>query len=88
MDSRTRKNWHYNGVVIIVITLALPSEGYVEVAVHIMACMGQKYNFKLVYDPTHPDIVQSSVSNVMMQSFPEIPKRPLQQMLQNSVGWR
>ena len=38
----------------------LPREGYLEAAIHVMAHVGQKYNFRLVYDPMYPEIDHSS----------------------------
>ena len=39
--------------------IALPTEGHLEAAVHVMAHFGQKNNFKLVYDSTYPEIDHS-----------------------------
>ena len=36
--------------------VALSREGHLEVAVHIMANIGQRYNSRLVYDPSYPEI--------------------------------
>ena len=35
--------------------MTLPREGHLEAAVHIMDCMGHKYNSSLVSDPSFPD---------------------------------
>ena len=35
--------------------VALPREGHLEAAVHIMTHAGQKYNFRLVYDPSYQE---------------------------------
>ena len=34
---------------------ALPIERHID-AVHVMANVGQRHNFRLVYDPSHPEI--------------------------------
>ena len=39
--------------------VALPREGHLEAAVHVMAHVGQKYNSRLVYDPLYPEIDHS-----------------------------
>ena len=35
--------------------VALPREGHLDVAVHTMAHVGQRYNSRLVYDPSYPE---------------------------------
>ena len=39
--------------------VALPRVGHLQAAVHIMAHIGQRYNFRLVYDPSYPEIDHS-----------------------------
>ena len=39
--------------------LALPREGHLKAAVHVIGYIGQKYSSRLVYDPTYPDIDHS-----------------------------
>ena len=39
--------------------IALPREGHLDAAVHVMAHVGQKYNSRLVYDPSYPEIDHS-----------------------------
>ena len=39
--------------------VAFPREGHLEAAVHVMAHVGQRYNSRLVYDPTYPEIDHS-----------------------------
>ena len=39
--------------------VALPREGHLEAAVHVMAHVGQKYNSRLVHDPSYPEIDHS-----------------------------
>ena len=34
----------------------LPIEGHLDAAVHVMAHVGKRYNFKLVYDPSYSEI--------------------------------
>ena len=36
--------------------IALSTDGHQEAAVHVMAHVGQKYNFRLVYDPLYSEI--------------------------------
>jgi hypothetical protein len=36
--------------------LALPREGHLETALHIMGYLRKKHNSRLVFDPTHPEI--------------------------------
>ena len=46
-------------VSLLSLHVALPREGCLEAAVHVMAHVGQRYNSRLVYDPTHPEIDHS-----------------------------
>ena len=39
--------------------VALPREGHLDAAVHVMVHVGQRYNSKLVYDPWYPEIDHS-----------------------------
>ena len=39
--------------------VALPREGHLDSAVHVMAHVGQRYNSRLVYDPSYPEIDHS-----------------------------
>ena len=39
--------------------VALPREGHLEAAVHVMAHVSQRFNSRLVYDPTYPEIDHS-----------------------------
>ena len=39
--------------------VALPIEGHLEVAVHVMSHIDQRYNFRLLYDPSYPEIDHS-----------------------------
>ena len=36
--------------------IALPREGHLEAAVHVMTNVGQRYNSRLVYDPLYQEI--------------------------------
>ena len=47
-------------VLLLSSHVALPREGHLEAVVHVMAHVGQKYNFRLMYDPLHPEIDHSS----------------------------
>ena len=39
--------------------MALPQDGHLEAAVHFLAHVGQKYNSRLVHDPSYPEIDHS-----------------------------
>jgi hypothetical protein len=39
--------------------LALPREGHLEAALHVMGYLRLKHNTRLIFDPTYPDIVAS-----------------------------
>ena len=43
-------------VLLLSSHVALPREGHLDAAVHVMAHVGQRYNFRLVYDPLYPEI--------------------------------
>ena len=43
-------------VSLLLLHLVLPREVHLDVAVHVMACVGHKYNSRLVYDLSYPDI--------------------------------
>ena len=36
---------------------ALPREGHIDAVVHVMAHVGQRYNSRLMYDPSYSEIV-------------------------------
>ena len=46
-------------VSLLLSHIALPREGHLEGAVHVMAHVGQTYNSRLVNDPTYPGIDHS-----------------------------
>ena len=50
-------------VLLLSSHVALPREGHLEAAVHVMAHVGQKYNSRLVYDPLYPEIDHSVFKN-------------------------
>ena len=52
MDIRTK-------VSLLSSHIALPREGHQEAAVHVMTQIGQRYNSRLVYDPSYPEIDHS-----------------------------
>ena len=56
IDNWVRKYQHNNQGVIIVVHLELLREGYLDAAVHVMVHVGQRYNSRLVYDPSYPEI--------------------------------
>ena len=39
--------------------VALPREGHVDAAIHVMAHVGQRYNSRLMYDSSYPEIDHS-----------------------------
>ena len=42
--------------VLFLSHVALPREGHLEAAIHVMTHVGQRYNSRLVYDPSYPKI--------------------------------
>ena len=49
--------------------VALPGEGHLKAAVHIMTHVGQKYNSRLVYDPLYPEIGYNSFKECDWSEF-------------------
>jgi hypothetical protein len=49
--------------------LAYPREGHLEAALHVMAYLKAKHNSRLVFDPTYPDIDQSSFHKCDWKEF-------------------
>ena len=43
-------------VSLLLSHVALPREGDLNAAVHVMTHVGQRYNSRLVYDPSYPEI--------------------------------
>ena len=39
--------------------VSLPREGHLEAAINVVAHVGQRYYFRLVYDPSYPEIDHS-----------------------------
>ena len=48
-----------NKVSLLLLCIALPREGHLGAAVHVTTQVGQTYNFRLVYDPSYPEIDHS-----------------------------
>jgi hypothetical protein len=46
-------------VSMLSLYLALPREGHLEAALHIMGYLRLKHNSRLIFDPTYPTIVES-----------------------------
>ena len=46
-------------VLLLSSHVALPREGHLDTAVHLIAHDGQRYNSRLVYDPSYPEIDHS-----------------------------
>ena len=49
--------------------VALPGEGHLEAAVHDMAHVGQRYNSRLVYDLSYPEIDHSVLKKCDWSEF-------------------
>ena len=49
--------------------VALPREEHLEAAVHIMAQVGQRYNYRLVYNPLYPEIDHSALKECDWSEF-------------------
>ena len=49
--------------------VALPREGHLETAVHVMAHVGQRYNSRLVYDPLYLEIDHSVIKECDWSEF-------------------
>ena len=47
----------------------LPREGHLEAAVHIMTHIGQRFNFRLVYDLLYPEIDHSAFKECDWSEF-------------------
>ena len=39
----------------------LPIEGHIEGAIHVMVHIGQRYIYRLVYDPSYPEVDHSAL---------------------------
>ena len=59
MEDQVREDQHKNQGVILSSNVLLPREGHLDSAVHVMAHVGQRYNFRLVYDSSYPEINQN-----------------------------
>jgi hypothetical protein len=46
-------------VSILYLYIALPQEGNLEAALHVMGYLRHNHNTRLIFDPTYPDIVAS-----------------------------
>ena len=49
--------------------VALPKEGRLEAAIHVMAHVGQRYNSRLMYDPSYPEIDHSDFKECDWSEF-------------------
>ena len=58
--------------------LALLGEGHFDAAVHVMACVGQKYNSSLVYDLSYPEMDHSIFKKYDWSEFYQDTKEALQ----------
>ena len=47
-------------VLLLSSHIALLSEGHLEAAVHIITHIRERYNYRLVYDPSYPEIDHNS----------------------------
>ena len=57
--------------------IALPIEGHSEAAINVMAHVGQKYNSRLVYDSTYPEIDHSVFKKCDWLEFYRDAKEPI-----------
>ena len=57
MDEQIGKNWH-NEISLLLSHVVFPRERHLEAAVHVISCIGQRYNSRLVYDPLYSEIDQ------------------------------
>ena len=57
--------------------VALPREGNLEAAVHIIAHVGQRYNARLVYDPSYPEIDKSVFKEFDWSEFYRVEKETI-----------
>ena len=53
----------------------LPREGHLEAAVNVMAHDGQKYNYRMVYDPPYLEIDHNVFKTVIGQSYIKMTQR-------------
>ena len=56
-------------VSLLLSHVALPREGHLEAAVHVMAHVGQRYNFRLVYVHSYPEIDYSAFKECDWSEF-------------------
>ena len=64
MDGKTWMDF-----LVLLLHLALLRKGHQEVAIHIMACIEQKNNSRLVYDQAHPEIDHSAFKKCNLTEF-------------------
>ena len=56
MHDQIGKNQHNIWGVIIVTHVALPREEHLKAAIHVISHVGQRYNYRLVFDPLYPEM--------------------------------
>ena len=63
--------------------VAFPREGHLEAAINVMTHIGQRYDSRLVYDPSYQEIDDSVFKNVIGQSSIGMPRRLYPSMHKN-----
>ena len=56
-------------VLLLSSNVALPREGHLEAAVHVIAHVGQRCNSRLVYKPSYPEIDHSVIKDCDWSEF-------------------
>ena len=69
MDDQARRIDVITKVSLLSSYVALPREGHLNAAIHIIVHIGQRYNSRLVSGHLYPEIDQSFLRNVIIQSF-------------------
>ena len=49
--------------------VALPREGHLDAAVHVMSHVGQSYNSRVVYDPSYPKTDHNTIKKYDWSEF-------------------
>ena len=56
-------------VLLLLSHLVLPREGHLNAGVHVMVYDGQKYNSRLICDPSYPDIAHNVLKKYDWSEF-------------------
>ena len=65
-------------VLLLSSHVALPREGYLEAVVHVMAHVGLRYNSRLVYDPSYPEVYHGNFKKCDWSEFYRDAKEAMQ----------